>query len=1087
MAGSRKRIGFVLGSIHGGVASEFFSGFIKKALAEEVNFFVFPGGLLNCRTDSEYLRNPIYSLVNPDNLDGFIIRSSTIRYTESWEEFEHFHRSFEPLPYVSLAYNMKDHPSVEFDSYKGMKDLVSHFINVHGARKIAFLRGPEFHYTTLKRYQGYLDALKENGIPCPEDSPLVSGYFSWSCGAAAAVQLFEGRSLVPGRDFDTLIGSSDLMVFGAVDYFAKQGYHILKDYRVGGFNDSMGSRLLESPLSTVHMPKEAMCQESFRLLLSQLGSPSASEPEHVFLESKVIIRESCGCKTPRIHRSWNTEFTTTFPPEESITAISTAIAGEMKLSPADMTARVLPALRAFFYEGEERFLALFEEGLAEFLGDGRDPETLFKLIHDFITAAYIPAEKTAMLDSFMYSAIYRIRERQAIHDQTIKDQWNATLNTLKYELWGARNRSALIQSLARYLPKIGITTASIMLYEDEKISVCMGSFSAEGINPLQKQRFPSRQLFPAYLARQYANGIFLVQPLFMENQSLGYFLHNVPSFDGIIFEELRSTISYALKGVMLFEEISRAKKIAEQGDQAKTDFIATLEDKLYTHLSLIREKIEDLEKSLPGGSGTEGSTKLPGGSGTEGSAKLQSMKDFVSAQEAEMGNLIDLILFRIEDISLQKRLFDPGDMLPGLESLPLLAGDLSRLNQCFNLLREVFGGKISARLLYRGLAISFQTSEMSNSTNDRKYRLLLAEQLILLHGGELQWEASGCTVVLPWITYTGQEPSRHPVGLQDHILVLSDPALLPADFLTLPLVYEVEKAAALPGRTALIVWNNDDDSIEGFLRLSALKHHPEFFSVPVICYYKKLAGITLAEAVEQAIKTPKKSFVLFIGMPPASYRDWEETAETVRIPSMAFFEGTVAEISPSLLVFKDLDLEAVAEVRQHPITAVVPILVIPDLITRMADVITLSQYSRILLCNSSVASSPEFFERIRGLLGGTEILPCHTGALIKKTILAFNENPASAFTRWKLSAAINVSEDYLTKIFHKEMGIALWDYLNRYRVFLAADLLVQTDDTIQKIAFRVGFQDSAYFCRVFKKICGTSPGSYRKHKTVISE
>jgi AraC-like DNA-binding protein len=202
---------------------------------------------------------------------------------------------------------------------------------------------------------------------------------------------------------------------------------------------------------------------------------------------------------------------------------------------------------------------------------------------------------------------------------------------------------------------------------------------------------------------------------------------------------------------------------------------------------------------------------------------------------------------------------------------------------------------------------------------------------------------------------------------------------------------------------------------------------------------------------------------------------------------MAFFEGTVAEISPSLVVFKDLDLEAVAEVRQHPITAVVPILVIPDLITRMADVITLSQYSRILLCNSSVAASPEFFERIRGLLGGAEILPCHTGALIKKTILAFNENPAYAFTRWKLSESINVSEDYLTKIFHKEMGIALWDYLNRYRVFLAADLLVQTDDTVQKIAFRVGFQDSAYFCRVFKKIYGASPGSFRKHKMVMPE
>jgi DNA-binding LacI/PurR family transcriptional regulator/AraC-like DNA-binding protein len=1086
MTGTRKKIGFVLGAIHSGVSPEFCSVFIKKAITENIDFFIFPGGLLNCYTNSDYLRNSIYSLVNTDNLDGFIMRCSTIRYTESGEEFEHFLRSFEPLPYVTLTYNIKDHPSVEFDSYQGMKDLVTHFIRDHGARKIAFLRGPEFHYTTLKRYRGYLDALKENNIPYPEDETLVSGFFGWSNGADAAVQLFKGRSLVPGRDFDTLIGSSDHMVFEAANYFAKQGYHIPRDYRAGGFNDSMESRLLESSLSTVHMPKEDMCQESFRLLLSQFNrgkngrfknETETSEPEHIFLKSRVIIRESCGCKKPKVHREWNTEFSKTFFPEESIPAISAKIAENLTLSPTEKMERVLPALHAFFYEKEERFLALLEEGLTEFLGSGKDPEILFKLTHDFISTGYIPLEKTTMLESFMYSVIYNIREQQSIHDQTIKDLWNATLNMLKYELWGIRNRDVLIQILARYLPKIGITTSSIILYEDEKTSVCLGSFSPEGINSFQKQRFPSRQLVPNYLARQYTGGIFAVQPLFMENQSLGYFIHNVLVFDGVIFEDLRSTISYALREVFLFEEISRTKKIAEQGDQAKTNFVATLEDKLYTHLSGIRKKIEDLEKELPPENDAGGGIVR----------RLQDMKDFISTQEMEMGNLIDLTLLRIEDVSFQKRLFDPGDLLPELESFPLLAGDLSRLNQCFSLLREMFGSKVSARILYRGLAISFQTTEMSNSVNDQKYRLLLVERVILLHGGELQWEASGCTVVLPWITYTGQEPTNHPAGLQDHILLLSDPDLLPADFFTLPMVYDVEKAAALPGRISLIVWNNDNESIEGFLKLSTLKYYPEFFSVPFICYYKKFSGITLAEAVEQAIKTPKKGVILFVGMPPSSYRDWEETAEAVRIPSMAFFERTVAEISPSIIVFKNMDLEAVAKVRQHPITAVVPILVIPDRITRRGDVITLSQYSRILLCNSSVATSPEFLERVRGLLGGAEILPCHTGALIKKTILAFNENPASVFTRWKLSESVNASEDYLTKIFHKEMGIALWDYLNRYRVFIAADMLLQTDDTIQKIASMVGFQDSAYFGRVFKKICGISPGLFRKQKNLMPE
>jgi AraC-like DNA-binding protein len=60
------------------------------------------------------------------------------------------------------------------------------------------------------------------------------------------------------------------------------------------------------------------------------------------------------------------------------------------------------------------------------------------------------------------------------------------------------------------------------------------------------------------------------------------------------------------------------------------------------------------------------------------------------------------------------------------------------------------------------------------------------------------------------------------------------------------------------------------------------------------------------------------------------------------------------------------------------------------------------------------------------------------------------------------------------------MGLSPWDYLNRFRVFFAAGLLLKTDETIQEIAFRSGFQDHAYFCRVFKKIYGLSPGQYRK-------
>ena len=69
-----------------------------------------------------------------------------------------------------------------------------------------------------------------------------------------------------------------------------------------------------------------------------------------------------------------------------------------------------------------------------------------------------------------------------------------------------------------------------------------------------------------------------------------------------------------------------------------------------------------------------------------------------------------------------------------------------------------------------------------------------------------------------------------------------------------------------------------------------------------------------------------------------------------------------------------------------------------------------------------------------------------------------------------------MSEDYLTRIFRKELGISPWDYLNRYRIYLASELLRQEAMSVNEVASRTGFQDQAYFCRVFKKIKGVTPG-----------
>lgn len=73
-----------------------------------------------------------------------------------------------------------------------------------------------------------------------------------------------------------------------------------------------------------------------------------------------------------------------------------------------------------------------------------------------------------------------------------------------------------------------------------------------------------------------------------------------------------------------------------------------------------------------------------------------------------------------------------------------------------------------------------------------------------------------------------------------------------------------------------------------------------------------------------------------------------------------------------------------------------------------------------------------------------------------------------------------VNPNYLSGIFHRDVGQTIPAYINFCRINLAKQLLSETDDSITNIASRVGYFDSAHFLKTFKKIVGVSPKEYRK-------
>lgn len=92
-----------------------------------------------------------------------------------------------------------------------------------------------------------------------------------------------------------------------------------------------------------------------------------------------------------------------------------------------------------------------------------------------------------------------------------------------------------------------------------------------------------------------------------------------------------------------------------------------------------------------------------------------------------------------------------------------------------------------------------------------------------------------------------------------------------------------------------------------------------------------------------------------------------------------------------------------------------------------------------------------------------------------------NEHYTEPISRVDVARHIGVNADYLTRSFHKETGVTLVTYLNRYRINQAKILLAAGEKTVAEVAMTVGFSDSNYFSQVFRRETGMSPNEY-KHR-----
>lgn len=101
---------------------------------------------------------------------------------------------------------------------------------------------------------------------------------------------------------------------------------------------------------------------------------------------------------------------------------------------------------------------------------------------------------------------------------------------------------------------------------------------------------------------------------------------------------------------------------------------------------------------------------------------------------------------------------------------------------------------------------------------------------------------------------------------------------------------------------------------------------------------------------------------------------------------------------------------------------------------------------------------------------------------IARGIELLETNPMADMSIAQIASLCNVSEGYFRRLFHEYKGEAPAEFRLRLRLELAKRLLEDDSVTNEYIAEIAGFESATYFCRIFKRKFGMSPGEYRERK-----
>ena len=182
--------------------------------------------------------------------------------------------------------------AVTIDNRDAAFGLISHLAGL-GHRRIAAMHAELTADSIEERLAGYRMALAAAGLPVDPDLLFHSG------SSIEQARLSGLGFLAAGKKVSAVFCTNNFMTLGFLQAMNERGLHCPEDLAVVGFDDFPWASSFRPQLTVVAQPAADIGKQAVQLMLSRLAAEAPAEPVRRVMKGELVVRESCGARLGR--------------------------------------------------------------------------------------------------------------------------------------------------------------------------------------------------------------------------------------------------------------------------------------------------------------------------------------------------------------------------------------------------------------------------------------------------------------------------------------------------------------------------------------------------------------------------------------------------------------------------------------------------------------------------------------------------------------------------------------------------------------------------------------------------------------------